>query len=216
MSLQLEFDDSASRPDLERTGQLLSVMAKTGAPGELIAAMLNLALDGKLSKAHERFLCAPIIQQRSDWMDTTPTWLYEAITYDRLQVVLDELKRGEQKGNTVGPIELTTVIYPATMDAPVRYELFQIYMWAASQANAFHQNKPVEEIYEKLSMQPIPDEDIVSPSGQFHYHYKQLCADIRRKVVNAQIERGRKVKRTQEQTSLAPKPTIQGRQLDLF
>ena len=75
---------------------------------------------------------------------TTLTWLCASIGYDRLKIILDEIKAGEGPGWKIGPIESTMVMYAASMDSPMRYEYAQIYLWAATNANAFHYQKPLE------------------------------------------------------------------------
>jgi hypothetical protein len=191
-----------------------------GAPKELIAESLYFALVGNLSKDHKRFIAAPIIQAQSMWSETTPQWLYYAIDYDRLSVVLDELKRGEGAGWQVGATELTLVLYPSTVDAPMRHEYAQIYLWAGAYANSRRYKKPLEYYWDIISTK-IWDEDILNPQGQDHYYYRDLCADIRRKAVALQMERERAVARFEkiapkQNTSQSNDQEMSGIQLDLF
>lgn len=114
--------------------------------------------------------------------------------------------------------EITAVMYTASLDAPMRYEYAQIYMWAAAQANAFHYKKPVEEFWEKVGGQAVQDNAIVDPSGQFNHAYRDLCGEVRRKIVAHQIKRehaGQKKKETVVDRD-TPDPDDYGIQLDLF
>lgn len=216
MDLKTLFDDEAQGADLEKTGKMLLILASMGMPGAALAEMLDFATGGKLHKDHKLFLAAPIIQHQSQWRESTPAWLYEAVAYDRLQIVLEEHKSG-QVGWAIGPTELTTVLYPATMEAPMRHEYAQIYLWAAAQANARHYSKPVEFFWEKVGGFRVKDEDVLSPKGQYHYAYRELCADVRRKAVALQVENERALNRQKkDDLKVKPKPDIQGRQLDLF
>ena len=161
--------------------KMLSVLADMGCSKHVLAAFLEM---DKAHKDHIRFLTGPIIQHRSCWADTTPQWLYEAVTGDRLRIILNEHERRET-GWQVGPAELTAVMYPATMDAPLCMEYSDIYLWASAQANARHNNKTPDEIWSQTGIEPVPDRLVTCPSGRYHEDYRRLCSDIRRRVVNA-------------------------------
>jgi hypothetical protein len=47
-----------------------------------------------------------------------PDWLGASIGYDRRKIILDEIKAGEGPGWKIGPIEITMVMYAASMDSP--------------------------------------------------------------------------------------------------
>ena len=161
--------------------KMLTLLADTGCSKHVLAALLDLT---NVYKDHISFLTGPIIQQRSPWADTTPQWLYSAIAADRLRIILAE-HQDRKTGWQVGPVELTTVMYPATMDAPMPMEYSDIYLWASAQANARHQGITPDEFWSKFGGDPIADKLITNPSGRYHNEYRQLCSDIRRRVVNA-------------------------------
>ena len=181
--MQLFNDNDLAQPSTlsGKSVKMLSVLADLGCSKHVLAALLEL---DSPHKDHIRFLTGPIIQHRSCWTDTTPPWLYQAITADRLRIILDEHERRET-GWQVGPVELTTVMYPATMDAPLPMEYVDIYLWASAQANACHYGKTPDEIWSQIGGEPVPDRLITSPSGRYHQDYRRLCSDIRRRVVNA-------------------------------
>lgn len=208
--------EQESKGDDEKVKAMISAMAKMGAPREVLVAMLEFGVSTKLEKDHKRFLLGPIIQQKSQWAETTPKWMYEAIGYDRLQLIFDERKAGHV-GITVGPIELSTVIYPATMDSPIAREYADIYLWAAAKANAYHYNLPEEEIWKRVGGHQVKDDDILTPGGRYHYDYKNLCHDIRTKVVkrSAALKSQAQRDNIQEENS-NPESPIQGIQLNLF
>jgi hypothetical protein len=109
-------------------------------------------------------------------------------------------------------------MYTASMDAPMRYEYAQIYMWAAAQANAFHHKKPVEEFWAKLDGHVVHDEDILIPSVRFHHEYRDLCREVRQKVVAHQLKRERANQKKNNNSPEMDTPDLEdyGVQLDLF
>jgi hypothetical protein len=178
------FDENDLAQPSRLTGshaRLLIALAELDCSKHVLAALLS--LDG-LHQDHIRFLTGPVVQHRSPWAETTPEWLCRAVTVDRLRIILDEHERGEA-GWQVGPAELTAVMYPATMDAPLSMEYTDIYLWAAAQANARHYGKTVAEMWSAVGGDPVEDRHITDPSGRYHHTYRQLCSDIRRRVVKA-------------------------------
>lgn len=220
MALQLPFDEHAKQlGDSEQSGKILLLMAKMGMAREALATMLEFATDGKLHKDHKAFLLAPIIQHKSQWRETTPKWMYSLIGYDRLKIILDERKTGKV-GWHIGAVEIATVLYPATIDAPMRHEAGQIYLWGAAQAVALRDKKPVADIWKIQGIHPVTDDDVLNPKGRYHFEYKNFCLEIRRKVVRAGLERVRSIKNTATPQKKKPKPkppqSQGGLQLDLF
>ena len=172
--------------------QMLLVMVEMGMDKSAIAALLQVG-NIALSKDQYRFLCGPIVQHESSWRDTTPPWLFEAVTAERLMILFEEYEDGKKEGWRVGHAELTSVMYPRTMDAPMHHEHAQIYLWASINASAKKYGWSIKEGWKNLGMvdYPVRDEDVVKPSGRYYYDYQRICSDIRRKVVNAQTARER-------------------------
>jgi hypothetical protein len=186
--------------------EMLAALADIGCNRHALAAFL--ALDNA-HPDHIRFLTGPVIQHRSPWADTTPEWLYRAVAADRLRIILDEHGR-RQTGWQVGPAELTAVMYPATMEAPLCREYTDIYLWAAAQASARHYGKSEAEIWSSIGGDPVEDRLIADPAGRYHRDYRRLCTDIRRRVVKAAIASSRAGK------SAETLPAVTTEQLSLF
>lgn len=187
------------------SARLLAALADLGCGKHALAALLSL---DDAHPDHVRFLTGPVVQHASPWAETTPRWLYEAVTADRLRIIIAERERDEV-GWQAGPAELTAVMYPATMDAPMALEYSDIYLWASAQANARNTGKTVAEIWSCIG-EPVQDRLIVDPAGRYHHTYKQLCSDIRRRVIKAAGDASRSEKKP------AQKPAVITEQLPLF
>ena len=103
-------------------GKMLTLLADMGCSKHVLAALLEM---DRAHKDHILFLIGPVIQHRSQWASSTPPWLYQAVTGDRLRIILEEHESGKT-GWQVGPAELTAVMYPASMEAPMRMEYADI------------------------------------------------------------------------------------------
>lgn len=219
MDLKFEFEKNNSPLDIVRLYKTLKVMADTGAARDVIAGLADFSLGKQLSKEQKRFLEAPIIQHKSGWTDSTPAWMYTAVTADRLKTVLQEITEGKTNGWRVGPAEVAVVTYPATMDGPVRYDLAQVYLWAAANAKADFENKTAADIFDTLQIEPIESKDVTEKNGRYFQTYQSLSSEIRRKVVKEQLLRERAYTRlhTNKPTETHHvKPPVNRIQLDLF
>jgi len=205
MELFTERDLSQSSRLSGNTAAMLTALADIGCNKHVIAALLD---PFKLKPDHQRFLTGPVIQHRSQWADTTPPWLYQAITGDRLRIILDEHARGVT-GWHVGPAEITAVMYPATMDAPMQMEWADIYLWASAQASARHYRKTVDEIWSGIGGAPVPDSAVAKPGGRYYQDYRHLCSDIRRRVIKAATP-------TDSKSPAARKDAVSVEQFSLF
>ena len=67
-----------------------------------------------------------------------------------------------------------------------------------------------DEIWSQIGGEPVPDRWITDPSGRYHHDYRQLCSDIRRRVVKAAAVRACPPKASAEE------PAITTEQLSLF
>lgn len=186
----------------------LLALAGLGAPKDLIAMFLE---SEDLHPDHRRFLLGPIIQHRSPWMDITPTWLLEAVTASRLRLIVPEHAEGKV-GWQVGSEEITAVMMPATMDAPMSMECTDLYLWASAQSCARHYGRTLDDMWQQIGGHVVTDADVTAPGGRYHHTYRELCSDIRRRVVKAQTDRERAT-RTQHRAS-STKP--QSEQFSLF
>ena len=218
MSIKMLFEEESTPEDLEKAGQMLLALAGMGMNKSILSELLAFAAGKYLHKDQRCYLAGPIVLHTSPWNETLPEWLGASLGYDRLKIIMEEIKTGQGPGWKIGPIEITTVMYAASMEAPMRYEYAQIYMWAAAQANAFHYKKPVEEFWEKVGGQVVQDNAIMDPSGQFYHAYRDLCGEVRRKIVAHQIKREHASQKKKE-TGVdrdALDPDDYGIQLDLF
>lgn len=216
MSIKMVFEEEAGPDELEKSGAMLMAMAQMGMQKGILSELLAFAAGKRLHPDQRRFLAGPIVLHTSPWNESLPDWLGASIGYDRLKIILEEIKTGQGPGWKIGPIEFTTLMYAASMDAPMRYEYAQIYMWAAAQANAFHYKKSVEEFWEKTGGRAVQDNAIMDPSGQFYHAYRDLCGEVRRKVVAHQIKREHAVQKKKNDVGRDPDPDDYGIQLDLF
>lgn len=100
-------------------------------------------------------------------------------------ILFEEYEDGKKEGWRVGHAELTSVIYPLTMDAPMNHEYAQIYLWASMNASAKKHGWSIKEGWKNLGMADylVRDEDVVKPSVRYYYDYQRICSDIRRKVI---------------------------------
>jgi hypothetical protein len=114
---------------------MIAALADIGCGKQMLAAMLSFGDD--VHPDHMGFLTGPVVQHASPWAESTPAWLYQAAIGDRVRIIADEHAR-RTVGWQVGPAELTAVMYPATMDAPMQMEYADIYLWAAAQTGARH------------------------------------------------------------------------------
>lgn len=213
--------------NLAKALQLVQLTAKVGAPKEVIAPMLDLAMGGTLSKKHKAFLLGSVIPHKSPWIESIPKWMVEGITADRLAVVINEIKT-DTITSRVGCLEIATVMYPRVMDAPMPYAAGKVYQWATAHASALHYDKEVDAIYRDLHLRKVPDEDVTQEGGEFYQDYQEICREIRRKVVNSGLDRVREIKKAnknRKSKSTQPRKNVKldsntkpakGTQLDLF
>lgn len=171
---------------------MLSAMAEMGAGKEILATLLEFS-DSALSKEHLQFLKGPIVIQQSQWMDIVPDWLLQQIIPERIDIILSEHEAGKI-GWRVGPAEITATIMPACMDAPMPYELSEIYLWASACAVAKRDNRTAEEVWHSINNHPFPENDITKSGGRYFYDYQRISSDIRRAVIRQQQKRERKRK----------------------
>ncbi|MEL7534173.1 MAG: hypothetical protein AAFN10_22910 [Bacteroidota bacterium] len=193
--------------------QLLSLMAQMGMSSDILTMLLEFA-GGKLSLEQKRYLQGPIVQHKSPWAETTPQWMYQQIPAERFAIVLEEVQNG-QAGWQVGPTELSVAIYPASMDAPMREAYAQIYLWASAQASAQHYQKHLAQIWEQIG-RPVEDHEVLQSGGRYYHTYRELCQDLRRKIIKVQAQREKKAPTTPKKATAKPSDGLSVEQLRLF
>jgi len=114
----------------------------------------------------------------------------------------------------VGPAEIAAVLYPATMEASLHHWATEIYLWASGNAKAAKDGIPVDEIREKVAF--VDDAQILTPTGSFHRHYRDLVTGIRRRVIRCAKERKRDNNRTRNDTTTTSAPDVETVQLNLL
>lgn len=169
--------------------RLLGLMIEMGGTGpDLLAALLNLA-DVKLDADDRRFLLGPFVVHGQTWRSDLPDWIFQQGRAERFEIVV------EKKPGLIGPAELTAVMYGATIDAPLRRELTDLYLWASVNACVRHYRRDRDELWKTLDMAPIEDREVIERGGRLWQDYQTLAEAIRRKVIRAQTEREHDEKR---------------------
>lgn len=168
----------------------LTALAEIGGGG-LIGPLISVfGADLGLSLNDRRFLAGPLIVHQSAWMDIVPKWMASQAIAERVEIV-----RGTREG-IVGPTEIAAVMMPWTFEAPLGYEMTELYLWASTAAVARHTGRPVDEIWAALEHQrSIPDTEVVTRGGRLWHLYQPLAYEIRRKVIQAQAKREKEERR---------------------
>jgi len=215
MSDQLSslFSDHLSEKPSAKNLKLLELMAQMRMSIDVLTVLLEFA-GVKLSLEQKRYLQGPIVQHKSSWADTTPKWMFQQIPAERFAIVLEEIQSGQASWQ-VSPTELSVAIYPASMDAPMREEYAQIYLWASAQASAKHYQKPVAQIWEQIG-RPVEDNEVLKSGGSYYHTYRELCQDLRRKIVKVQTQRAKKAPITPKNAATKPSDGPLIEQLRLF
>lgn len=185
----------------DRNAQMLSLLSGMGAPAGLISALLEMG-GHKQSLDDARFLRGPIIYHKSPWAADIPKWMFDQVRAERTEIATGHLRM------PVGPTEITVVMFPATMDAPLEYRTTELYLWASVHAVARHTGKPASTYWKSLNHEPIPDKQVLEPGGFLYENYRSLASEIRHKVINAQTARERGEKRKPEEVPEVEQPRV--------
>lgn len=171
-------------------------------PRSLLAAVTTAFTPERLSADERRFLEGPFVVHQSAWNETRPKWLEDIAAGERVAIALG----CAPAGMIIGPAELAMVMYGASLDAPMRSDCADLYMWATCNAVAKRDNKPVAEVFADVGMKPIEDEQVLGGGySQIAHTYRELAHEIRRKVIRAQQERERAARREAKEAKTAPK-----------
>ena len=167
----------------------VQAMASFGISRTAIAAFANTFLP-ELHPDDRRFLGGPLIIHLNGWTDTLPTWLSDAVTAERVGIVF-----GLTPQYIVGPAEIASVMYPATLAHPLERDFGELYLWATMTAHAAKLGSPVGPLWDTLMhMRPIEDAEVLERGGRLHETYRNLATDVRRKVIAAQAAREREAR----------------------
>lgn len=154
-------------------------LLKLGLDKEFVAMLLALS---KCKLAHVRYLAGPIIVHRSGWQDTIPSWLIEVIPTARAEAIFAESDAGAV-GESATPEEVLACLYPATMEAPIAHNWYQVYMYVGNIVLTKYQKLQGRTFWEFVGIEhPITYDDVKRD-------YEQLAQNIRKKVVKAAAAR---------------------------
>jgi hypothetical protein len=192
------FSKEPAEPD--RILKMLALLGSMGAGKDLVSALADFGgvqppnkprekcvFDSKLDAM--RYLRGPLIIHRNGWTDTLPDWMPAQAMMERSEIVLGD------SPYLVGPTEIAAVMYPATMEHPLRSDTCELYLWATANASARHFGKKVKEYWKMLDQRPIADKEVIERGGRLWNNYADLVWEIRRKVIHAQAEREKADKR---------------------
>jgi len=187
-------------------------LLKLGMNKEFVAMLLALA---EYKLAHVRYLAGPIVVHRSGWLDTIPSWLIEAIPAARAEAIFAE-SDARFVGELATAEEILACLYPATMEAPITYRWYRVYMYVGNIVLTKHQKLKEQTFWEFIGLEhPISYDEVKRD-------YEELAQDIRRKVVKAAAGRGvtasKSSKQREHNTSLpaTPPPDKNEQQLSIF
>lgn len=159
-------------------------------PRSVLVAVTEVFTPDRLTLDERRFLAGPLVVHQCGWTDTLPAWLHDAVSAERIGIVF-----GETPQYIVGPAEIAAVMYPATLEAPMRHYYADLYIWASAHAHAKRKGIDPAEFFKTLNMTPIRDDDVLRPGGRLYETYRELAHDMRRRVIAHQTTRDREVKR---------------------
>jgi len=165
-------------------------------PPKIIAAVTEAFTPDKLSLDDLRFLKGPLVVHESPWNVDRPAWLAEQAGAERIGIVF-----GVTPQYIIGPAELATVMYGASLDAPLSHYHADLYIWATVNAVAKRDGKTAQDVWHglfggNLGMgRPIEDREVLEPGGRLYETYREIAHDVRRRVISQQAERDRGVKR---------------------
>lgn len=159
--------------DTARSMKMLEAMADMGGAGVALAFAQAFGLVPEATPEQQRQQDAPLVVYESPWKDSLPDWLRKAVPEERARIQL-----GMHPGWIVGPAEIAAVMYPAVMEAPLREDANQLYLWACTNARAWYDRKPAIEVWMQAGVPIVYDADVVDAGGRYHQAYRRLCEEI--------------------------------------
>ena len=137
----------------------------------------------------------PIIVFPGGWGDTLPDWLKNAITLERLEMNMRELKGEEPTGTDA---EACAYLYTAALTQPMDYDWRQIYLYVATKV---YGRWGKSEIPEDIKVESLRDDQKADLS--------RLKEWLRRRRTQARLERDRAERRQKaEETEAEVKATL--------
>jgi hypothetical protein len=210
--IELALFPEAQSAKSAKIGQMLTMLGSIGAPAALTSVLAEIAgikapLDGM------RYLRGPLVVHNTAWMADIPPWMAKMAMTERHEIVFSK------SPYLVGPAEIAAVMFPAVMEAPLRSDAVELYLWACATASARHFRRPISSIWKSVGGRVITDKEVIMRGGRLWEEYASLSHEIRRKVIAVQTERERAQRRSGNPGQMSPKdkpPEITGTQLSLF
>lgn len=192
------------------TQKMLRTIASIGMNAKVLACLLEMA---EVDKQLIRYLAGPILTAGNHWKDSIPKWVIDAVAIDRLDIILEEVNKGEI-GELATPSEVIAVMMPITFEAPLTFQWTNVYLWASHETISKHKPFPnynYDHLWEKLGIKPVDYE-------QIKHNYEYLARDIRSRVIkHSSKEWGTKLKKHNLQAQQEDKPIFENdAQLSLF
>jgi hypothetical protein len=154
-------------------------------PGALSAAMLEAFGVVPMNAEMKRFVSAPIVVHcppgwtAANYFDSME-WMPQQIRAERLEIAL-----GKRPTWLVGPTEIAAVMHAASLQAPFRDAMGDLYLWATSHAIARHRKVSFSDIWNMVAHDHrlITDDDVLGRrNSSLHMEYLAIAGEIRRKL----------------------------------
>lgn len=212
MSQSELFTRDGNNPKDKKTLKLLAALGSIGCNKDMLSVLVDFAgvqvpkgqFESRLDAM--RYLRGPLVIHGTAWAGSLPEWMASQAVAERSEIVL---------GNSpylVGPTEIAAVMYPATMEHPMRHDAVELYLWAAVNACCKQYHRTLKEQWKMVGHDPIADKEVIQHGGRLWQDYSQLAWEIRRKVISAQADREKEPRQTNQES----KPTVITQQMELL
>jgi hypothetical protein len=175
----------------EQLFKQLSLLTLVGCGRQIIGAMLSLGMQTSslppLPVNKMRFLTGPIIVHTRSGDDLGSNPIKSNANF-KGQIYSDRLKWALGLTEmSVGPTEMAMVMYQASLEAPFTHDMAQLYIWASKAAIRAQvgPGQPALDGIDSPLEGEAPEKILSHPS--LKYLYRDLAADIQRKVINQMI-----------------------------
>ena len=171
--------------DRRRLSSLLTALASVGLGNPQLTGLLEFGL-GSLTAEERHWCIGPLVIQDNAWASSLPDWLAIQARRERPSWLAREYAHEVPRG-LVGPAELVSVMYPACMEAPLRGEAAELYLWAGCHATAVERGSSFEQVAGELehgyvSWRVPRDDAVFDEAGALLRAYRVLSQEIRRSV----------------------------------
>ncbi|MEC4814434.1 MAG: hypothetical protein SAK29_14340 [Scytonema sp. PMC 1069.18] len=164
------------------TRKILQLLTSQGINKTVTASLLELA---GASIEIVQYIAGPIVTKQNAWQQSIPSWVWRAISVDRLDTVLKEIDEGKI-GTLASSSEVLALMMPITYEIPLSAQWADVYLWASHDALIKHKpfkNYDYNDLWHKIGTTPIQYEKIRSD-------YENLASDIRSHVIKYAAKEG--------------------------